>query len=79
MLTIRVFGWSLALFFLLGFSLEDARSMAQQWTEFRGPGGSGIASATNLPSRWSEGQNVRWKKAVPGRGWSSPVVSGGQV
>ena len=79
MLTNRVLVWSLAFVFMLGASLQDTRSLAQQWTEFRGPGGSGIASATNLPSHWSEGLNVRWKKPVPGRGWSSPVVSGGQV
>ncbi|MCH2183056.1 MAG: PQQ-binding-like beta-propeller repeat protein [Mariniblastus sp.] len=79
MLTIRVNACSLALLVLLGSGGEDARLQAQQWTEFRGPGGSGIASAANLPSRWSEDQNVAWKTVVPGRGWSSPVVADDQV
>ena len=34
----------------------------------------GIGQGTNLPDRWSAKQNVAWKRAIPGRGWSSPVV-----
>lgn len=49
------------------------------WTEFRGPHGNGHAKAAGLPRRWSETENVRWKTAIHGRGWSSPVVRGGQV
>ncbi len=51
----------------------------QDWTEFRGPGGTGISTATNLPATWSEEKNVVWKTDVPGRGWSSPVVEGDQI
>ena len=29
--------------------------------------------------RWSETKNVTWKTAVPGKGWSSPVISGNQI
>ena len=32
-----------------------------------------------LPLESSETQNVAWKVAVPGRGWSSPVVAGGRI
>ncbi|MBK5295971.1 MAG: PQQ-binding-like beta-propeller repeat protein [Vicinamibacteria bacterium] len=45
-----------------------------QWPEFRGPNGSGKATSTGLPLRWSESENVRWKTALHGRAWSSPVV-----
>ncbi len=44
------------------------------WPQFRGPGGQGLASLGGLPLLWSEDRNVRWKSALPGRGWSSPVV-----
>lgn len=44
------------------------------WPEFRGPGGQGHASAESLPLEWSEEKNVQWKTAIPGRGWSSPVL-----
>ena len=52
---------------------------AGQWPEFRGPSGQGQASETGLPLDWSESRNVVWKSAVPGRGWSSPVVTGGRI
>jgi outer membrane protein assembly factor BamB len=50
---------------------------ANEWRQFRGPEGSGHAKdAKNLPSTWSEAENVVWKSALPGRGWSSPVFAG---
>lgn len=44
-----------------------------QWSRFRGPDGSGISAATQLPVQWSD-TNVTWKTALPGTGHSSPVV-----
>jgi outer membrane protein assembly factor BamB len=52
---------------------------AEDWPQFRGPSGQGHSAETGLPLGWSESQNVAWKAAVPGRGWSSPVVAGGRV
>jgi outer membrane protein assembly factor BamB len=49
------------------------------WPQFRGPDGLGTASAADPPLTWSEHQNVRWKTAIHGRAWSSPVVLGNQV
>ena len=53
--------------------------LAQDWPQFRGPDGQGHATGQGYPLEWSESQHVRWKTAVPGRGWSSPVVAGGRV
>jgi outer membrane protein assembly factor BamB len=50
-----------------------------QWPEFRGADGSGKAAADGLPLTWSDSEHVRWKTAVHGRAWSSPVVLGNQV
>ena len=50
-----------------------------QWPQFRGPTGQGHATEQGLPLDWSESRHVVWKVPVPGRGWSSPVVSGGRV
>ena len=50
-----------------------------QWPEFRGPNGAGKAQASGLPLTWSETSNIRWKTAVHGRAWSSPVVLDGQI
>jgi outer membrane protein assembly factor BamB len=52
---------------------------AEDWPQFRGPTGQGLSGETGLPVEWSESQNVRWKTAVPGTGWSSPVVAGERV
>src|SRR5262245_5361143 len=53
--------------------------LAADWPQFRGPDGQGQSPARGLPLRWSEKENVRWKTPVPGLGWSSPVIAGGQV
>ena len=52
---------------------------AEQWPQFRGPGGQGESNAARLPLEWSETSNVAWKVPVPGLGWSSPVVADGRV
>ena len=54
-------------------------SGAMEWPEWRGPGGQGHATASGLPTQWSESRNVTWKTPIPGRGWSSPVINGDQV
>ncbi len=57
--------------------LESSCSFAAEvWPEFRGPGGGGVALAENLPSEFSEENNIVWKTDLPGRGWSSPVFDG---
>ena len=53
--------------------------VAQEWPQFRGPGGQGVSSARGLPVEWSESLHLAWKVPVPGRGWSSPVVARGRV
>ncbi len=52
---------------------------AEDWPQFRGPDGEGHSTERGLPAQWSESQNILWKTAVAGRGWSSPVVAGGRV
>jgi outer membrane protein assembly factor BamB len=61
---------------LVGFRGE---TQAENWPEFRGPTGQGHSSARGLPVRWSDTENVRWKKEIPGNAWSSPVVSNGLI
>lgn len=52
---------------------------AENWPQFRGPTGQGHASATALPLKWSETENVKWKTALPGKAWSSPVIWDRQI
>ena len=55
--------------------------MLTNWPCFRGPGGLGIARATNAPVTWDgkSGSNILWKANVPKSGFNSPVVWGGKV
>lgn len=67
---------SAAAFALAAASLCSA---GDSWPSFRGPTGDGHATDTNVPTQWSETENVRWKTEVHGKGHSSPVVLGDQV
>jgi len=53
--------------------------VSQDWPEFRGPTGQGHSDERGLPLTWSETKNVRWKTAIPGRGWSSPSIQGDRI
>lgn len=68
---------AVALWQVVGASRASHGSDA--WPQFRGPGGQGHTSATGLPLTWSPTENVTWRTAIPGLGWSSPVVSQGRV
>jgi hypothetical protein len=50
-----------------------------EWPQFRGPSGQGQSAAADVPVRWSETKNIAWKTAIPGEGWSSPVIGDGQI
>ncbi len=53
--------------------------VASDWPEFRGPTGQGVSDAGSLPVSWDRTKSVVWRAAIPGRGWSQPVVHGGRV
>jgi outer membrane protein assembly factor BamB len=53
--------------------------LAEDWPEFRGPTGQGISDERGLPLTWSETKNVKWKAAIPGKGWSSPAILGDRI
>jgi outer membrane protein assembly factor BamB len=52
---------------------------AGDWRQFRGTDTNGVAVATNLPTHWSEAENIAWKVDLPGKGPSSPIVVAGHV
>lgn len=52
---------------------------ADDWPQFRGPSGNATASDSDPPTTWSDSENIVWKTALPGRGASSPIVSGKHV
>ena len=52
---------------------------AENWPQWRGPGGNGVSAEKGLPTEWSATRNIAWKADIPGRGHSSPVVWGNQI
>lgn len=67
---------SVLLFSLVGFAQACADA---EWPQFRGPDGQGHATSSDVPTEWSESKNIRWKSAIPGSGWSSPVIAKDQI
>jgi outer membrane protein assembly factor BamB len=52
---------------------------SSDWPEFRGPTGQGLVSTGSLPVEWTPTKNIAWKQAIPGIGWSSPVVASDRI
>jgi outer membrane protein assembly factor BamB len=59
--------------------IADEGEGARYWPRWRGPSGQGLVTGTGYPDKWSATENVVWKKPVPGRGNSSPIVWGDRV
>ena len=45
-----------------------------EWSQFRGPNGSGVSETKNLPTEFGPNKNVVWKTQLPA-GHSSPVLT----
>jgi len=56
-----------------------AQARAEDWPGWRGPRGDGTSHETGLPLRWSATDSMKWKTAIPGSGYSSPIVWGDRV
>src|SRR5262245_27383176 len=61
--------------------LPTAAAPRGSWPSFRGPQASGIAENQNLPVMWNvkTGENVLWRRPIPGLGHSSPVIWGDRI
>ena len=68
-----------ALAIVFGLAAGDVHAESASWPQFRGSASNPVGASQDLPDRWSPGENVDWKVEIPGRGWSSPIVSGGKV
>jgi outer membrane protein assembly factor BamB len=64
---------------LLPILLSAISAIGADWSQFRGPGGSGISTETGLPTTWSSKENIVWRTKLPGPGTSSPIVVGKRV
>ena len=55
------------------------RGQRVAWPQFRGPDSNPVGKHARLAERWSKIENVEWSREIPGRGWSSPIVTDGKV
>ena len=64
--------------FGIGVQVADvsaaASAEAENWSRFRGPNGTGVSDATNLPVEFGPEKSVKWKTPLP-PGHSSPVFT----
>lgn len=69
-----VFAFSLAVTCMLA-----AESRADNWPNWRGPHGNGVADGADYPIRWNAKDGFTWKFELPGTGSSTPAVWEGRI
>jgi outer membrane protein assembly factor BamB len=52
---------------------------ADNWPQWRGPAGTGVAADGEYPTEFSAEEGLAWKVALPGLGASTPAVWGNQI
>ncbi|HKV34741.1 MAG TPA: PQQ-binding-like beta-propeller repeat protein [Pyrinomonadaceae bacterium] len=50
----------------------------EEWSQFRGPNGTGVSATTGLPDTFGPAKNVVWKTELPA-GHSSPVLTNDRI
>jgi outer membrane protein assembly factor BamB len=51
---------------------------SDEWSQFRGPNGSGVSETKGLPTEFGPSKNVVWKTGLPA-GHSSPVLTSDRI
>ena len=49
-----------------------------EWRQWRGPHNNGVAEG-DAPLKFSDTENVKWRVKIPGKGHSTPLISGGKI
>jgi outer membrane protein assembly factor BamB len=65
-------------FVLAGLLVSATTSLAQDWTQWRGPARDGAVPAAVVPKAWPASTSKTWQVEV-GEGYASPVVANGRV
>jgi outer membrane protein assembly factor BamB len=73
-MTSRVVTWA-----LVGMWFPAAGLRADNWPSWRGPENNGVARVDRLPFTWGESRTVAWKRPLPGKAGSTPVVWGDRI
>ena len=72
---------AMKLFFGVGllWLLAPRAVAAENWPQWRGPEGDGVAADGEYPVKFSGEEGVAWKVELPGRGSSTPAVWGDSI
>ena len=70
--------WSIVCLTLWTAALPAMQGSIPEWPQWRGPHNTGMAEG-DAPLRWDDSTNIRWKVEIPGRGHSTPVISGDRL
>lgn len=65
---------SLLFSFLFVITLFSQENEADNWSQWRGPLGTGVALKGNPPVEFNETKNLKWKTEIPGKGHATPLV-----
>ncbi len=60
----------------VAFNLPTQEDFQNNWANFRGYQGIGVANVEKAPTFWDveSGQNIKWKSAIPLPGFNSPII-----
>jgi len=65
----------ITILFLFTTLTNQAQSKAEDnWMQWRGPLGTGVAIKGNPPVEFSETKNLKWKIDIPGKGHATPII-----
>ena len=76
---VYILSYKVALLCAMLIVSTTAHAQDMAWPQFRGPESNPVGTHARLADRWSKTENVEWSLDIPGRGWSSPIVTGGKV
>jgi outer membrane protein assembly factor BamB len=62
----------------LVLAASAAREDPVDWGRFRGPNGSGVSNARNVPTEFGPTKNLLWKLQLP-QGHSSPILQDDRI
>jgi outer membrane protein assembly factor BamB len=76
---LHILSYRVGVTFALVMMSVTVQGQSVTWPQFLGPQSNPVGTHPRLADRWSKTENVEWSQEIPGRGWSSPIVTGGKV
>jgi hypothetical protein len=71
--TAIVLALALTIFHAKSFA-DNAAASAKNWPQWRGHDFTGAALESETPATWKDGENIRWKVPIPGKGHATPII-----